>query len=80
MGGKRDTAAHIDIPMTECTVELDGKVVLEDGKFLDERLIAPLATSNSPNFWPVKLLQAGQSNYQLLALPRARHTAASLSR
>ncbi|CAM5525647.1 hypothetical protein [Eoetvoesiella caeni] len=39
MGGKRDTTGHIDMPMVECTVELDGKVVLEDGKFTDERLI-----------------------------------------
>lgn len=39
MGGKRDTAGHIDMPMVECTVELDGKVVLEDGKFTDDRLI-----------------------------------------
>lgn len=30
---------HIDMPMVGCTVELDGKVVLEDGKFVDERLV-----------------------------------------
>jgi 2,5-dihydroxypyridine 5,6-dioxygenase len=39
MGGKRDTKGHIDMPMCECTVELDGKTVLENGRFLDERLI-----------------------------------------
>lgn len=44
MGGKRDTKAHIDMPMADCTVELDGKVVLEHGKFVDERLVVePIA-------------------------------------
>jgi 2,5-dihydroxypyridine 5,6-dioxygenase len=39
MGGKRDTKGHIDIPMCDCSVELDGKLILERGKFTDERLI-----------------------------------------
>ena len=39
MGGKRDTKGHIDMPMCDCSVEIDGKVVLERGKFLDSRLI-----------------------------------------
>lgn len=39
MGGKRDTKGHIDLPMCECTVMLDGKTVMERGKFTDSRLI-----------------------------------------
>jgi 2,5-dihydroxypyridine 5,6-dioxygenase len=41
MGGKRDTKGHIDMPMLDCTVLLDNQVVLQDGKFVDERLIVP---------------------------------------
>jgi len=37
-GGKRDTKGHIDMPMCDCTVLLDGNPVLVDGKFTDERL------------------------------------------
>jgi 2,5-dihydroxypyridine 5,6-dioxygenase len=39
MGGKRDTKGHIDMPMCDCSVELDGKLVLDRGQFSDERLI-----------------------------------------
>ncbi|HXP74605.1 MAG TPA: hypothetical protein VN823_10705 [Stellaceae bacterium] len=39
MGGKRDTKGHIDMPMCDCTVWLDNEVVLQDGKFTDEKLI-----------------------------------------
>lgn len=39
MGGKRDTKGHIDMPMCDCTVALDGEVVLEKGKFKDPKLI-----------------------------------------
>lgn len=38
-GGTRATKGHIDIPMSDCTVLLDGKPILEDGKFTDERLV-----------------------------------------
>jgi 2,5-dihydroxypyridine 5,6-dioxygenase len=39
MGGKRDTKGHIDTPMCDCTVLLDNEVVLERGKFVDEKMI-----------------------------------------
>ncbi|MGQ4599044.1 hypothetical protein [Nocardia sp. R6R-6] len=38
-GGTRSTKGHIDIPMSDCTVLLDGKAVLEEGRFTDERLV-----------------------------------------
>ncbi|WP_040259238.1 M29 family metallopeptidase [Pseudomonas massiliensis] len=33
-GGDRVTACHIDIPMRNCTVALDGQVVVQDGKVI----------------------------------------------
>jgi 2,5-dihydroxypyridine 5,6-dioxygenase len=39
MGGKRTTKGHIDTPMVDCTVLLDDEVIMERGKFRDERLI-----------------------------------------
>jgi 2,5-dihydroxypyridine 5,6-dioxygenase len=39
MGGKRDTKGHIDAPMCDCTVLLDGKAVMEKGRFADPRLV-----------------------------------------
>jgi 2,5-dihydroxypyridine 5,6-dioxygenase len=38
-GGKRATKGHIDMPMCDCTVLLDGKPILVDGKFHDAELI-----------------------------------------
>ena len=37
-GGKRDTKGHIDTPMIDCTVLLDNEVVMERGKFTDEKM------------------------------------------
>ncbi|HVR54338.1 MAG TPA: 2,5-dihydroxypyridine 5,6-dioxygenase [Pseudorhodoferax sp.] len=34
-GGQRTTACHIDIPLRNCTVSLDGEVVVREGKVLD---------------------------------------------
>ncbi|WP_394061630.1 2,5-dihydroxypyridine 5,6-dioxygenase [Alcaligenes sp. WGS1538] len=34
-GGTRTTACHIDIPLRHCTVSLDGRAVVRDGKVLD---------------------------------------------
>lgn len=34
-GGQRTTACHIDIPLRNCTVSLDGEVVVRRGKVLD---------------------------------------------
>jgi len=34
-GGKRNTRGHYDVPMRDCTVELDGRKVIEDGRIVD---------------------------------------------
>jgi 2,5-dihydroxypyridine 5,6-dioxygenase len=34
-GGKRDTRGHYDVPMRDCTVALDGRVVIDQGRILD---------------------------------------------
>ncbi|MCW5770668.1 MAG: hypothetical protein KIT16_03465 [Rhodospirillaceae bacterium] len=39
MGGKRDTKGHIDMPMCDCSVALDGEVVLRNGRFVDPEMI-----------------------------------------
>ncbi|MGE0800331.1 MAG: hypothetical protein AB7G13_27450 [Lautropia sp.] len=39
MGGKRDTKGHIDLPMCDCTVLLDGEPIMERGRFVDEAMI-----------------------------------------
>lgn len=36
-GGQRTTACHIDIPLRRCTVRLDGRAVVSDGRVLDGR-------------------------------------------
>ncbi len=38
MGGKRDTKGHIDTPMCDCSVTLDGKPFLDHGSFVDPSL------------------------------------------
>ncbi|WP_342627960.1 2,5-dihydroxypyridine 5,6-dioxygenase [Nguyenibacter vanlangensis] len=37
-GGTRDTACHIDIPMRNCTVMLDGDAVVRDGELVNDGL------------------------------------------
>lgn len=37
-GGKRDTRGHYDVPMRDCTVQLDGRVVVEGGRIADEKM------------------------------------------
>ena len=37
-GGKRNTRGHYDVPMRDCTIALDGKVVIERGKIVDEKM------------------------------------------
>jgi 2,5-dihydroxypyridine 5,6-dioxygenase len=37
-GGKRDTKGHYDVPMRDCTVALDGRIIIERGKFVDPAL------------------------------------------
>jgi len=34
-GGKRDTKGHYDVPMRDCTVALDGNVVIDKGRIVD---------------------------------------------
>ncbi len=34
-GGKRDTRGHYDVPMRDCTVVLDGRVIIDQGQILD---------------------------------------------
>ncbi len=38
-GGKRNTKGHYDVPMRDCTVMLDNDVVIERGRFADEKMI-----------------------------------------
>jgi 2,5-dihydroxypyridine 5,6-dioxygenase len=37
-GGKRTTKGHYDVPMRDCTVALDNDVIIEQGKFTDEKM------------------------------------------
>jgi 2,5-dihydroxypyridine 5,6-dioxygenase len=37
-GGKRATRGHYDVPLRDCTVALDGHVVIDQGKFTDPRM------------------------------------------
>ncbi|UKJ77607.1 2,5-dihydroxypyridine 5,6-dioxygenase [Azospirillum brasilense] len=39
-GGSRTTACHIDIPMRNCTVSLDGRAVVREGKLLAGKELA----------------------------------------
>jgi 2,5-dihydroxypyridine 5,6-dioxygenase len=34
-GGKRNTRGHYDVPMRDCTVELDGRRIIEKGRIVD---------------------------------------------
>ncbi|TAL75507.1 MAG: 2,5-dihydroxypyridine 5,6-dioxygenase [Burkholderiaceae bacterium] len=36
-GGTRDTPCHIDIPMRNCTVSLDGNPVVKEGRLVDDK-------------------------------------------
>jgi len=40
-GGTRKTTGHYDVPMKDCTVELDGEVVIRKGVFTDPAMAAP---------------------------------------
>lgn len=37
-GGTRRTRGHYDVPMRDCTVALDGRVVIEQGRIVDEKM------------------------------------------
>jgi 2,5-dihydroxypyridine 5,6-dioxygenase len=38
-GGKRTTRGHYDVPMRDCTVMLDNRVVIEKGKLVDPKMV-----------------------------------------
>jgi len=38
-GGKRTTRGHYDVPMRNCTISLDGNVVVKDGRIIDPKMI-----------------------------------------
>jgi 2,5-dihydroxypyridine 5,6-dioxygenase len=40
-GGSRATRGHYDVPMRDCTVMLDGEVIVERGRVVDKRMIVP---------------------------------------
>ena len=37
-GGKRTTRGHYDVPMRDCSIELDGRLIVEDGRIVDEAM------------------------------------------
>jgi 2,5-dihydroxypyridine 5,6-dioxygenase len=37
-GGKRTTRGHYDVPMRDCTIELDGRAVVREGKIVDPKM------------------------------------------
>ena len=37
-GGKRTTRGHYDVPMRDCTLALDGQVIIENGKIIDDNM------------------------------------------
>ncbi len=38
-GGKRTTKGHYDVPMRDCSIVLDNEMILDHGRFVDERMI-----------------------------------------
>ena len=40
-GGKRNTRGHYDVPMRGCTITLDGRVVVDEGRLADPKMIVP---------------------------------------
>ncbi len=40
-GGKRKTRGHYDVPMRDCTIELDGNRIVEEGRIIDPKMIVP---------------------------------------
>jgi 2,5-dihydroxypyridine 5,6-dioxygenase len=38
-GGKRNTQGHYDVPMRDCTVQLDNETIIERGKIVDAKMI-----------------------------------------
>ena len=40
-GGKRVTRGHYDVPMRHCSIALDGKLVVDEGRIVDPKMIVP---------------------------------------
>ena len=40
-GGTRTTRGHYDVPMRDCTMMLDNKVIIDKGRIVDPRMIVP---------------------------------------
>jgi len=40
-GGNRSTRGHYDVPMRDCTVELDGKTIIDAGRIVDTSMVVP---------------------------------------
>ncbi|MBL8357117.1 MAG: hypothetical protein JNM01_20110 [Delftia acidovorans] len=38
-GGKRNTRGHYDVPMRNCTIALDGRVVVDEGRIVDPAMV-----------------------------------------
>jgi 2,5-dihydroxypyridine 5,6-dioxygenase len=38
-GGRRSTRGHYDVPMRDCTVALDGRMVIERGRIVDDAML-----------------------------------------
>jgi 2,5-dihydroxypyridine 5,6-dioxygenase len=41
VGGTNDTACHIDMPMRNCSLTLDGKQIVENGRLVPEEIRVP---------------------------------------
>jgi len=41
VGGKNDTQCHIDLPMRNCTLTLDGKTIVDKGRIVPEEMRVP---------------------------------------
>jgi 2,5-dihydroxypyridine 5,6-dioxygenase len=39
-GGTRNTLGHYDVPMRDCTIALDGDVIIERGRIVDKKMLA----------------------------------------
>ena len=37
-GGKRTTRGHYDVPMRDCTIALDDKVIVDKGRIVDSAM------------------------------------------
>lgn len=38
LGGSNDTPCHVDMPLRNCTLELDGRVIVANGTIVSEEM------------------------------------------